>query len=98
MWKYWFAEQNSEQSYISKYLGIGHVIYAKRGTHDTLILYCSQSTVNRLRKAVIDHCGAGGPEENKHEAFWHMVWHLADWVEKQIPTHKGQRLRFWGEY
>jgi hypothetical protein len=97
VWKYAFAEQSSEQSRISHELGIGHMIYNKRGTHDTLVLYCSQSTVNRLRQAVRHNCGDNGPQE-KHDAFWYMVWNLANWVEKQIPAHKGQRLRFWGEY
>ena len=97
VWKYWFAEQSSEQHRIADQLGIGHMVYNKRQTHDTLILYCSYSTANKLKNAAIKQCN-GIPKEGVHEAFWHMVYNLGDFVEKQVPHHRGKRLRFWGEY
>ena len=97
VWKYWFAEQSSEQSRIPNELGIGHMIYNKKETHDMLVLYCSQSTADKLKTAALATC-RGIPEENVHPAFWHMVYNLGLFVEKQVPYHRGKRLRFWGEY
>ena len=97
VWKYWFAEQSSEQHRIADELGIGHMVYNTRETHDTLVLYCSQSTANKLKNAALKTC-RGIPTENVHEAFWHMVYNLGLFVEKQVLHHRGKRLRFWGEY
>ena len=39
VWKYVFAGQGSEQYLIPETVGVGHMVYSKRDTHDTLIIY-----------------------------------------------------------
>ena len=104
VWKYVFAGQGSEQYLIPETVGVGHMVYSKRDTHDTLIIYCSENAVKKLRNWVFNEY----PEvPNKYDAdrwpsegpyFPYMVWAYADYIEKQLPTRRGERLRFWGEY
>lgn len=105
VWKYVFAGQSSEQSLIPQVIGVGHMIFNKRESHDYLIIYCSKKAVNKLRNWVIDNCGETvvqncikekWPEEGPY--FPYMVWAYAKYIEDQLPTRKGERLRFWGEY
>ena len=105
VWKYVFAGQNSEQCLIPQEIGVGHMVYNQRETHDYLIIYCSQKAVQKLRnwvlnncdKEVIDNCvKEKWPEEGPY--FPYMVWTYAQYIEDQLETRKGERLRFWGEY
>ena len=105
VWKYVFAGQNSEQSLIPSLIGVGSMVYNKAQSHDTLILYCSKNTVKKLRNWVFDNCSDSVIQNCKEEIwpekgpyFPYMVWAYAQYVEDQLKTRRGQRLRFWGEY
>ena len=105
VWKYVFAGQSSEQSLIPQEIGVGHMVYNKRETHDYLIIYCSAKAVSKLRNWVLNNCDQEvidkcvknvWPEEGPY--FPYMVWAYAQYIEDQLETRKGERLRFWGEY
>ena len=105
VWKYVFAGQNSEQSLIPQVIGVGSMVYNKQESHDTLIIYCSPKAVNKLRNWVFDNCNKETitnckediwPKEGPY--FPYMVWAYAEYIEKQLKTRRGKRLRFWGEY
>ena len=104
VWKYVFAGQSSEQSLIQEIIGVGHMIYNQRETHDTLVIYCSKNAVRKLRNWVrhnhpevpMDYTGDYWPKEGPY--FPYMVWVYANYIEEQLRTRRGDRLRFWGEY
>ena len=105
VWKYVFAGQSSEQYLIPETIGVGHMIYPKGDTHDTLVIYCSSNAVRKLKNCV----RTNHPEvpnsyhpdrwpENPDHYFPCMVWTYALYIEDQLPNRRGERLRFWGEY
>ena len=104
VWKYVFAGQSSEQYRIAEEIGVGHMVYNQRQSHDYLIIYCSPNAVSKLRKWVrvnhpevpINYDGNTWPTEGPY--FPYMVWVYAKYIEDQLETRRGQRLRFWGEY
>ncbi len=106
IWKYVFGGQNSEQCLIPEIIGVGHMVYNKRQSHDYLIIYCSQKAVNKLRKWVrVNHPEVPNLFEedkwptNEDHYFPAMVWTYANHIEKQLKNNRrGERLRFWGEY
>ena len=105
VWKYIFAGQNSEQGLIPQEIGVGHMVYNKRNSHDTLVIYCSKNAVNKLRNWV-RHEHPEVPDKYSKEDAWntiqdffpYMVWAYAAYIEQQLPRRRGERLRFWGEY
>lgn len=105
IWKYVFGAQSSEQYLITELIGVGSMVYNKRQTHDYLVIYCSPNAVKKLRNWVYNNY----PEvpklydedkwpENEDHYFACMVWTYANYIEEQLPTRRGERLRFWGEY
>lgn len=104
VWKYVFAGQSSEQGLIPQEVGVGSMVYNKQQSHDYLIIYCSNNSVRKLRNwvrgnhpEVPDKYNQDRfPEEGPY--FPYMVWAYANYIEQQLPTRKGERLRFWGEY
>tara|TARA_Y100000593_G_C4066254_1_gene216874 strand:- start:171 stop:518 length:348 start_codon:yes stop_codon:yes gene_type:complete len=104
IWKYVFAGQSSEQCRIPAEIGVGHMVYNQRDTHDYLIIYCSPNAVKKLRNWVrinhpevpINYDGEIWPSKGPY--FPYMVWVYANYIEEQLKTRRGQRLRFWGEY
>tara|TARA_Y100001937_G_scaffold128294_2_gene203826 strand:- start:2789 stop:3139 length:351 start_codon:yes stop_codon:yes gene_type:complete len=105
VWKYVFAGQSSEQYLIPELIGVGSMVYNKRQTHDYLLIYCSENSVRKLRHwvrcnhpEVPDMYDADKWPEDEKLYFPCMVWAYANHIEDQLPTRKGERLRFWGEY